>query len=272
MTAPTATSPIENVLPAVSTRITVGGVAFDALDTQETIAHVIDCAKAGRGGWVITANLDHLKRARVESDYRTMLKQADLVVADGMPLIWASRLQGQPLPERVAGSSVVLPLAEQAAKHNLSVFLLGGNPGVANKAAEVLCKQYPGLKIAGTCCPPFGFERDDGEMERLKESVVSSCADIVYVALGSPKQEYLIRDIRHLLPNAWWLGIGISLSFITGEVQRAPLWMQRVGLEWLHRLIQEPRRLMKRYLVEGLPFAVRLGFGAVGQRFRSKGR
>lgn len=256
----------------VAARIEVGGVRFDPLTLDETIARVVAEADAGRGGWVITANLDHARRARVEPEYRAMLSEADLVVADGAPMIWASRLQKTPLPERVAGSSMVAPLAAAAAGRGLSIYFLGGTPGTAQAAADLLAQQSPGLVVAGTQCPPMGFEDDPAEMAKIRDGLAQARPALVYVALGSPKQERLIRELRGDFPAVWWLGIGISLSFLTGEVQRAPSWMQRCGLEWCHRLAQEPRRLAKRYLVHGLPYACRLGFGAVVKRWSRTGR
>jgi N-acetylglucosaminyldiphosphoundecaprenol N-acetyl-beta-D-mannosaminyltransferase len=257
---------------AARCRVVVGGVAFDPLTEAQAVEHIVDAAALGRGGWVITANLDHARRARVDAEYRRMLDEADLVVADGTPLIWASRVQGTPLPERVAGSSMVEPLARRAAEAGLSIYLLGATPGTAQAAGELLVSRYPGLTIAGVNCPPMGFDQDPEAMDALRQELVEKRPDLVYVALGSPKQERLIGALRAGLPGAWWLGIGISLSFLTGEVQRAPLWLQRIGLEWLHRLVQEPRRLAKRYLVHGLPFACRLAVGAAWGRVSGRGR
>jgi len=251
--------------------VVLDGVRLDALTQAQVVQAVVDRAVAGRGGWVITANLDHMRRARHDAGYRQMLSEADFVVADGMPLIWASRLGGRPLPERVAGSSMVEPMAKLAAERGLSLFLLGGNPGIAEQAAQILKQRYPGLVVKGTACPPMGFENDPQYMKTMREELSKACPDLVYVALGSPKQENLIREIRNDLPRAWWVGIGISLSFLTGEVQRAPSWMQRLGLEWLHRMVQEPRRLAKRYLVDGLPYAIVLLTTGFLSRFRGGG-
>lgn len=242
--------------PARPAGIGLRGVWFDRVTEAQAVQHLMDHLDAGRGGWVITSNLDHLLRAGRDAEFRAMLDEADLVVADGVPLVWASRLQGTPLPERVAGSSMVWTVAEAAAKRQRSVYLLGGDPGTAESAGEILVKTYPGLRLAGTFYPPMGFENDPAQMAAMTESLRASGADFVYVGLGSPKQERLIREIRAVLPDAWWLGVGISLSFICGEVKRAPVWMQKLGLEWLHRMVQEPRRLAKRYLVDGIPFAV----------------
>ena len=234
------------------------GVKFDALTEDQAVGRVLDALDRGRGGWIITANLDHLRRAERDGEYRQMLDEADMVVADGMPLIWASRLQGTPLPQRVAGSSMVSTLAHGMAPQGRRLFLLGGAPGTAEQARDTLLRRYPGLNVVGTHCPPMGFEDDPDQMQTIEEALREARPDVVYVALGSPKQERLIRQMRPLLPQAWWMGVGISLSFLCGDVKRAPRWVQRCGLEWVHRLAQEPRRLARRYLVEGLPFAARL--------------
>lgn len=243
--------------------ITLRGVDIHAVTEAGCVDHIIHELDAKRGGWVITPNLDHMRRAETDPEFKDMLDQADLIVADGNPLVWASQLQGTPLPERVAGSSLVWSLAQAAAKANRSLYLLGGDPGAADKAAEVLKKRYPSLNIVGTDCPPVGFDKQDDGISKVLEKVLEASPDIVYVGLGSPKQERLIRQIRIKLPHVWWLGVGISLSFIAGDVRRAPQWVQKLGLEWLHRLFQEPGRLAKRYLVHGLPFAARLLLGAL---------
>lgn len=255
-------------LPAV----TLNGVRLDAITQSRCVEEIFDALDHARGGWVITPNLDHLRRAHIDPDYASLLAEGDLVVADGMPLIWASRVQGTPLPERVAGSSLIDPLCAAAAERGRSIFMLGGEPGAAEEASRILRERYNGLLVAGTYCPPFGFESDEKQMELLREAVKDAQPDLVYVALGSPKQERLIRRIKDDLPQAWWLGIGISLSFVSGHVKRAPRWVQKVGLEWCHRLLQEPRRLARRYLIDGIPFAARLLMGAAWQRLTGRAR
>ncbi len=247
--------------------VLIDGVAFDCLSESQTTAYLIDALQNRRGGWVITSNLDHLNRARRDPSFRAMLDEADLVVADGAPLVWASYLQGTPLPERVAGSSMAWSLTGAAAEAGKSVFLLGGDKGTAEKAALHLKGRFPGLDVAGTFYPPMGFESDPQMMESMRAALLAARPDLVYVALGSPKQERLIQGLRSELPEAWWLGLGISLSFVCGEVQRAPVWMQKVGLEWFHRMVQEPRRLARRYLLDGLPFGLRLISWALVKRF-----
>lgn len=253
-------------------RIDLLGAPIDALSEQEVVVHVFDRLNTGDGGWVITSNLDHLRRSRIDAEFRAMLNCADLVVADGMPLVWAARVAGAPLPERVAGSSLVSTLAQAAAEQDRSIFLLGGDPGAAQGAADHLRGAYPKLRIAGAHCPPVGFEKDSQQMQAILAALKNTQPDLIYVALGSPKQEHLIQRIRHELPQAWWLGVGISLSFLSGQVRRAPRWMQRLGLEWLHRLVQEPGRLVKRYLFQGLPFAMVLFGSCLLQRLGAKRR
>lgn len=252
--------------------VEVHGVAMHALTEDQTNAHVLDAIEAGRGGWVVTANLDHLRRLVRDPSYTELCKGADLIVADGMPLIWASRLAGTPLPERVAGSSMVKTLSVVAGERGRSVYLLGAEEGVAAEAAEVLKERCPGLKIAGAYSPPYGFAHEGEEMRKIERLLDEARPDIVYVALGSPKQELLISQLRDRLPGAWWMGVGISFSYLTGDVKLAPRWMRSTGLEWFYRLFQEPRRLFKRYLVQGVPFGLWLLARAAMTRLRPQKR
>jgi N-acetylglucosaminyldiphosphoundecaprenol N-acetyl-beta-D-mannosaminyltransferase len=259
-----------NRLPTV----TLCDVQINAVSEVESVRYIASELEAGRGGMVVTPNLDHLHRCMHDLNFAALVSEAELVVADGMPLVWATRLLGTPVPERVAGSNLITSLSRAAAERGRSVFLLGGAPGTAARAAEVLSKQFPSLKIVGTLCPPFGFENDPTMMADLIQTVSSARPDIVFVALGSPKQERLILRLRPILPHAWWLGVGISFSFLCGDVRRAPRWLQKIGFEWLHRLIQEPRRLFHRYVVVGIPFALQLLGGAfiegLPRRFRRR--
>jgi N-acetylglucosaminyldiphosphoundecaprenol N-acetyl-beta-D-mannosaminyltransferase len=235
------------------------GAPMGVVTEANAVKAIVDAAEAGTGHWTITANLDHLRRYHRDPIQKGLIDEADLVVADGMPLIWASRLAGEPLPERVSGSSMVWSICEDASKRHQSVFLLGGDPGVAERAAKVFQDRYPGLDIADTYCPPVGFESDELELERIRRQVVEASPRIVFVALGFPKQDLLIRALRPSLPGASFLGVGISLSYATGDLSRPPAWICNLGLEWAYRLRQEPtRRLVRRYIVDGLPFALLL--------------
>jgi len=241
------------------------GHPVHALTEVAAIDYILDRLAQRRGGWVATHNLDHLRRLDLDPDFEQLCATAALRTADGKPLVWAAELRGTPLPERVAGSDMTFSLTAAAATAGRSIFLLGGSPpatpggkSTAELAADALTARHPALRVVGTHCPPFGFETDPHSMHALHTVLLSAGPDIVYVAIGSPKQERLIMQLLPLLPRAWFLGVGISLSFVTGEVQRAPVWMRRTGLEWAHRLGQEPRRLARRYLVEGIPFAGKL--------------
>ena len=247
-------------------RVPLMGLAIDQLTEEQTVTSVMGAIRAGRGGCLFTPNLHHLREHAV-GETAGLYKGARLVVADGQPLIWASKVQGTPLPERVAGSNLILSLTRAAAAQGSSVFLLGGNPGAAEACAECLREQYPGIDIAGIKVPPFGFEDDPAQFEGIVQAIEAAAPDIVYVALGFPKQEKLSLDLAERFPSTWFVGVGISLSFVCGEVRRAPRWMQRLGLEWVHRLAQEPGRLFRRYVIEGLPFAARL-FGHVANARR----
>jgi N-acetylglucosaminyldiphosphoundecaprenol N-acetyl-beta-D-mannosaminyltransferase len=251
-----------------STALTTGtvslmGLEVNAISERETIAFVLEQLSRGRGGWVCTVNLDVLRQWRGSADVRELVTEADLVVADGMPLVWAAGLQGSPLPERVAGSTLVSSLTAAAADAGASVFLLGGNPGTAEAAVSKLSETSPGARIAGTLCPPFGFERDPELVAQIRDTLIEVAPDIVYVGLGFPKQERLIAELRQHLPETWFLSCGISFSFLAEQIHRAPAIVQRLGLEWLHRLAQEPGRLYRRYLLEGIPFMLELMWSAL---------
>lgn len=252
-----ASHPADSPDPALPV-VRLAGVAVHALRATQAVGHIVDSARRGRGGWVVTPNLDILRRLVHEPGFAQLCDGATLRLADGMPLVWASRLQRTPLPERVAGSDLIWSLSKAAADAALRVFLLGGNPGAADAAAEILRRRFPALVIAGTHCPPVGFESNPDLRRAVDTALNAADPHVVFVALGSPKQEKLIRELRGLFPGIWFLGIGISFSFVSGEVRRAPRWMQRIGLEWSHRLMQEPQRLFRRYLLDGIPFAVRL--------------
>lgn len=249
-------------------QIRLRGVQLHAITESQCVSHILDQLQQGCGGWVVTPNLDILRQLVRDKQLASLCSGASVMVADGMPLVWASRILGTPLPERVAGSNLISSLSSAAAQAGRSIYLMGGAEGSAEAAAEVLTQRDPNLRIAGTCCPQIGFDQDPEQLDRLAETVAASNADIVYVALGCPKQERVIVAMRDILPHSWWLGVGISFSFLCGEVRRAPRWVQRIGMEWVHRLWQEPARLAKRYLIDDIPFAIALLGAATWQRAR----
>jgi N-acetylglucosaminyldiphosphoundecaprenol N-acetyl-beta-D-mannosaminyltransferase len=170
----------------------------------------------------------------------------------------------------VTGASLVYSLSERAARDGRSVYLLGGDPGVPEAAAAALLERYPALRIAGAYSPPYGFDADPQARRDVTERVRAARPDLVLVGLGFPKQERIILDLRAQLPAAWFLGCGAGIPMAAGQFRRAPEFLQRSGGEWLHRLALEPRRLVRRYLLDDAPFAVRLLTGAL--RVRLLGR
>lgn len=231
----------------------VAGVEFDALTEEQVVAEVMEGLRTGRGGWIVTPNVDICRQASRDPEARALIARASVVVADGMPLVWASRLGSEPLPERVAGASLIFSLSAAAAAGGRSVYLLGGEPGVPDKAAAELKTRFPGLQIAGTDAPPPGFVLDE-----VQERLAAARPDIVFVGLGFPKQERVIAAVAPGLPQTWFVGCGAAIPFAAGALRRAPERVQRAGLEWAWRLASEPRRLFRRYLMEDLPFALRL--------------
>jgi len=241
------------------------GVRVDCVTERQVTAHVISSIRADVGGWIATPNVDHLRIISERPGLLRMVNEASLRVADGMPLVWASRLQGTPLPERITGAGLALSLTAAAAKEGLSIFLLGGESGDAEAAAAVLKRLNPDLKIAGIICPPAGFEHDALQMTQIGNALHSAAPALVYSCFGFPKQELVIAAIREHLPSAWFLGLGGSLAIVSGRTPRAPRWIQGIGMEWAWRLALEPRRLFHRYIVRDLPFVFRLLGNAIVQ-------
>ena len=239
-------------------RTYIEGLPIARVTRSELIEHIESEIAHDRGGWVVTAHLDYLQRHATDPAAAALIHQSDMIVADGMPLLWLARLQGTPLPDRVAGSDLVWLIAEAASRKGESIFLLGGAPGTAATTAAIFRERWPALQIAGVSCPEISSVPTESEIALLRESLEDANPDIVYVALGSPKQDLVIDALRAAFPRTWWIGVGVSFSFVSQEIGRAPMWMQRLGLEWLHRMAQEPLRLGHRYLVRNLPFAITL--------------
>lgn len=234
------------------------GMAIARIDRWQLLDRMFSALERKKGGWVITANLDFLRRYVKQPEIRALYDEADIRVADGMPLVWAANMQGDTLPERVAGSSLVAILAERAAAESRSIYLLGGDAGAAEGCRDVLRRRFPELSVCGVSNPWFSNPPTDEELEQTARELESSRPDILLVGLGSPKQELVIRGLRDRFPSTWMIGVGLSFSFVAGITRRAPPLLRRYGLEWMHRLMQEPRRLARRYVVDDLPFAIEL--------------
>ena len=251
-------------------RVEIGGLPIDPLTEPQVVARVRAAWAEGEGGWIATPNVDHLRRASKDPKLAAMIRTADISVADGAPVVWATRIVGAPVPARVTGADLLWSLSAAAAEHGRTIYLLGGEPGVPERAAAALQAAFPSLKVVGTCSPDRGFEHDPAQLEALRKELLAKTPDLVFVGLGFPKQETVICGFHAELPTTWWLGCGAALPFAAGELQRAPVWMRPLGLEWLFRLVHEPRRLFRRYVLEDAPFAVRLLARALLARLRKQ--
>lgn len=251
-------------------RVRLAGLEFDRLSEEEVVQHVIEALQVGRGGWIATPNIDICRQARRSPADHALVESATLIVPDGMPLLWASRLRNERLPERVTGSSLIHSLTSAAERSGQSIYLLGGKPGVPELAGTELSHRYPGLKVVGTDAPPVGFEETAEGVTAIRDSLLLAMPDIVYVGLGFPKQERLIAQLVPALPQAWFVACGAAIPFAAGTLPRAPKWMQRSGLEWAFRLLREPRRLFRRYVIDDLPYAVFLLLPSVVYGIRAR--
>lgn len=222
--------------------IDVAVIAFDA-----AIDRILGWARQRPTRIVFTCNLDHAMKLRSDAAFRAAYEGADLVVGDGMPFVWLARLSKDPLPCRISGSELIVPLCRAAAREGLSVFLIGSTDDRLARAEASLRQVAPGLTIAGRHSPPFGF-RDDPDAQQVAAEIVRRARpDILFVALGPPTQEIWTADVRDRIDCGVAICIGAGLDFLAGDVRRAPRWMQKAGLEWLWRTLQEPRRLAPRY-------------------------
>jgi N-acetylglucosaminyldiphosphoundecaprenol N-acetyl-beta-D-mannosaminyltransferase len=254
---------------SVARRVEVLGVFIDNLTMNQVIMRIAGIVEAGRFAYGVTPNVDHLIRLRRDAEFRKSYGSAELIVPDGVPLLWASRLLGRPLRERINGTDLFEATCEMAARRGFSIYLLGGSPGTAESARDRLREKYPELNVAGCCCPPHGFHEDEAQNQVIQDAICRSGADILFVGLGAPKQENWMYSYAKGSGAPFALGVGVSFSFVGGEIARAPVWMQRHGFEWLWRLAHEPRRLWKRYLVDDMVFLMILASAVFRKTYRN---
>ena len=236
---------------ALCNTVAVLGIPFNNVTMDETVALIEEQIREGGFHQVATANVDFLKNAMHDKHLHDILCSCDMIVPDGMPVVWMSRLIGTPLKERVSGIDLVERLAEVAARRGYGVFLLGAGESHSQRAAKTLKQRFPGLHIVGRYSPPpQPLEKMDHEdiLRRIEEAR----PDILLVAFGNPKQEQWIAMHRERLNVPVCIGIGGTLDSLSGTKPRAPRWMQQAGLEWLHRTLQEPQRLAARYISDAL--------------------
>ena len=231
------------------TRVRIGHLWVDAVTFDEALTQVGELVRRGAGGSVFTPNVDHIVTAEHDQAFREAYGATSLSVADGKYVVWASRLLGTPIPEKVSGSDLLEPLLRQAGREGWRVFMLGGGPGVADAAAD-WSRRECGTTVVGTASPLVRLDGTPGDLDQGMDEVASCRPDLVLVAMGAPKQERWIHHNRARLGSAVALGVGASLDFIIGRAKRAPTWVSNAGLEWVYRLMREPRRLSHRYLVK----------------------
>jgi len=230
---------------------------IDKIDCTGALARIEAFVRSRQPHQLVTVNVDFLRLASSDAAFRTLINSADLVVPDGMPLLWGARLLGDPLLERVTGVDLVTACARLSAEKGYRLFLLGAGEGIAAQAADALRARYPGAQIVGAYTPPMGPftpEQDAEMVQRIQEAA----PDMLFVAFGAPRQDQWIRTHMQELGVPVCMGVGGALDMLAGKLNRAPQWMQEQGLEWLYRLVQEPTRLWRRYFVQDLPVFVRM--------------
>lgn len=238
-------------------RIDLLGIHVSPFDLPTAVAEMAGAIDGHHRAYACTCPVYTLMQGHERPEVAAALNGAGWVTPDGMPVVWALRSLGAHGVDRVYGPDLMLALTALSAERGYSQFYLGGAPGVAEALAASLSRRYPGLRVAGTFCPPFGDSTPEAEAEMI-DRVNTSGANIVWVGLGSPKQDLWMARYRPLLRPELLVGVGAAFDFLTGRVAQAPRWMQRSGLEWAFRFAHEPRRLWRRYLVYNPKFVAAL--------------
>ncbi len=249
----TASAPAKVVLPPPLQpleRSTVWDVPFDRVTLDQAVDRIEALVNRGVPSYVITANLNYAMLHNTEADIPEITRQADLILADGQPIVWRSKLSSTPLPERVAGSEMIYHLASRACRERWGIYFLGGEPGVAETCAKKLKRDNPGMRIAGIESPPFR-ELSDDERQSQDQRIRQSDAQILLVAFGQPKGERWIQQNYQRLGVPVSIQLGASFDFVAGTAKRAPAIYQRIGAEWAYRMCSDPQRLVPRYWNNG---------------------
>ena len=243
--------------PGARPPVSILGVRFDNVTIAETLELIEQMIASRRPHYAVTANVDFVVQAQSDVELRRIFFEAHLVLCDGTPLVWASRLLGNRLRERVAGADVVPLLLQLAERKQYRVFFLGAAPESIERAVTNTRRLHPRLTICGFYSPPFNqlLEMDH---EEIRRRILEAQPDLLFVSLGCPKQEKWVAMNYRTLGVPVTIGVGATIDFLAGQVKRAPVWMQRNGLEWIFRLIQEPRRLYRRYSKDIWVFGRRL--------------
>lgn len=225
---------------------------IDNVTMKEAIIRIDKLILSHKNSYVVTPNVDHIVKLETDVELQKIYEDADLILTDGMPLIWISKLKSTPIKEKISGSDLFPKVCKLMAVKGYKLYLLGAAEGVAEKAAKKLMQQFDGLNIVGTYSPSYGFENNQDEINHIIELINSCKPDILAVGLGAPKQEKFIYKYKDKLNVSVSLAIGASIDFEAGNIKRAPLWMQKSGVEWFYRLCREPKRMFKRYLIDDI--------------------
>lgn len=248
-------------------RANVLGVGVHAIDLFGAAGIIESAVDEGRKGYVCTTGVHGVMEAQRDPRFRRILNEALLVTPDGTPTVWIGRIQGHSTMKRVFGPDLMLEVCRRSVGTGIRHFLYGGNPGIADELAESLQRRFPGLEVVGTFTPPFR-PLEPSEQLDLEKQLEIARPDIVWVGLSTPKQERFMADNFRRLRCTIMIGVGAAFDIHTGHVKDAPKWVKDAGLQWAHRLCQEPRRLWKRYLVNNSAFLVAIGLQLAGLRCR----
>lgn len=222
------------------------------VDMRETINAIESMIKDGDKHYVVAINVDVVMKIEEDVYLKEITDNADMVLVDGKPLVWIARWHKHPVKAKISGSDLVPILCKVAAKKGYSIFIIGGKDGIADQAKQKLEEKHPGIKIVGTYAPPFGFEKDEGELNKINEIIIEAHPDLLIACFGCPKQEKWIYENFKKYDAKISLCAGATVDFLAGNVNRAPKWMSEHGFEWFYRFLQEPKRMFKRYFVDDM--------------------
>lgn len=218
---------------------------------KETLEYIDDCIKKNsKKSYIVAINVDVMIKIEEDSHLKKIVDSADMVLIDGKPLVWISKLLKTPVREKISGSDLVPLVCKMSADKGHTMFFIGGKDGIAEQAKVRLEKQYPEIKIVGTYAPEFGFEKNKEELNKINRIISGVKPDVLVVCFGCPKQEKFIYNNIDKYDAKVSICAGATIDFLAGNVKRAPQWMSNNGLEWFYRFMQEPKRLFKRYFID----------------------
>jgi N-acetylglucosaminyldiphosphoundecaprenol N-acetyl-beta-D-mannosaminyltransferase len=234
--------------------VALGSLFAHRVTFDEAVDHIVALAKTKEGGYVVTPNVDHVCVAVIDPEFQRAHRAASLSTVDGTPLMWLSKACGTPLPEKISGSDLIMPVLARAEQEGLKVAFCGGSESASLAAVKQSVTRFPDLKVVARECPIYRPHQSNEELTKAIDTINRAEPDIIFVAMGTPNQELFLHEHEKTFTHSVLIGIGAGLDFLSGSKVRAPKWMQRAGLEWLFRLGQEPRRLAHRYLVRDRAF------------------